>query len=642
MGLATGLLAGASAIGSAIGGRAQSHANQQAINTQNQHNQYIDQIGAAMMNANQTPNVWQQQLMSGVNNGNFAPQDLMSTAPQYNAAQGTASLANPASYAAQGYDPSMGQAAGYKAASSNLADFAKSFFPGLDDKGNPMVAKAEAGTSSVGGFSSRDIAAALAGDPSKIAQQQIDLPGLSQLIGQNSGNDALMQLLRSNPMTQRSAADERMLGVLNSGNPFESSDLFKNMQAVNETNYNRALGSIQNSNSLGARFGSAGMQKVAQGSQELTNQNNLANAQIAMSAHEAAAQRQMAAAQLLNQQENARRQDYIQAAVGSGDMAKAQAALLLSGSQSNQQNNLQAQQLNQAAGLQTSLANQDALNRISLANQGAYNAAGMQTQQLGAQVGMANASNITNANLANANASNALRQQELGILAGLQGQNVDAFNAAGAFGAGAMNSMSQFNAGAQNQASQFGADAFNAAGLNNAQFAQQAGLANQSALNNMSQFNTGAQNTASQFNINSLFQNQQQNNAAQQFQTQSWLNAMGLGNQMQNQQQGLNAQILATMAGLQSPGPNTAAGWFGNSISDAAGLGMFAGMMGRRPTPAPTTAAAPTAASGFQQFNPFSIPGYSFNYPLNFGNGTPAGMTGGGNPFGIFGGGMIP
>lgn len=110
----------------------------------------------------------------------------------------------------------------------------------------------------------------------------------------NTGQDALMQMLRSNP-------NQQTLNQLNSmvatGDPFDTSNMFKTLQAVDDRQRARGLADLRaGATGLGQRFGSSMMQ----GEQDLVGQlldtSAARNAQIQQGAYEAAQGRRLQAA----------------------------------------------------------------------------------------------------------------------------------------------------------------------------------------------------------------------------------------------------------------------------------------------------------------------------------------------------------
>lgn len=128
----------------------------------------------------------------------------------------------------------------------------------------------------------------------------INLDNLFAGTGFNAGNDALNQVLRGG--TDKGADSYLQSLVAGGGNPFDTSDMFNKLGALDEQNLNKSVAGLRGgAGSLGARFGSALADRETNlRLQDLTTRG-ARNAGIQQSSYEAGQGRAMGAAQELNQ-----------------------------------------------------------------------------------------------------------------------------------------------------------------------------------------------------------------------------------------------------------------------------------------------------------------------------------------------------
>lgn len=188
-------------------------------------------------------------------------------------------------------------------------------------------------------------------DPTMLQAPEFDLNG-SMGEAFNVGQDGLAQAIRSDPMTRRGTADATFEQMAANGMRFDTSELFGALGAQDARRREEALGEFRGSaGSLGQRFGTASRAQEGDLMAQLIENESARNAQIGMSAWEAAQGRRMQAAQQLGGLEGQRAQERL------GLLGLAQ----------------QGGQL----GLQAGMAEADLMSRFALANQNAANQAGM-------------------------------------------------------------------------------------------------------------------------------------------------------------------------------------------------------------------------------------------------------------------------
>lgn len=130
----------------------------------------------------------------------------------------------------------------------------------------------------------------------------IDINSILQQGGFNVGQDAIMQLLRADPNKQLGAARDQMAGLLETGNPYNTSEMFAALQPVEDRELNQSLATLRgNAGGLGERFGSAMQTKVNDGVAQLLDNQALRRSQINMDSFENAQGRRLDAAQIIGQ-----------------------------------------------------------------------------------------------------------------------------------------------------------------------------------------------------------------------------------------------------------------------------------------------------------------------------------------------------
>lgn len=136
----------------------------------------------------------------------------------------------------------------------------------------------------------------LVGQAPKGNVTDVNVPSAASLLGgqgYNTGQDALMQLLRANPQTQ---VDASLEGMMQTGNPFDTSKLFEALNTQDQRQTAQMLGQLQGSaGSLGERFGSSMLGSQNDLLAQLSEQFGTRNAQIAQGSHEAAQSRKLEA-----------------------------------------------------------------------------------------------------------------------------------------------------------------------------------------------------------------------------------------------------------------------------------------------------------------------------------------------------------
>lgn len=128
-------------------------------------------------------------------------------------------------------------------------------------------------------------------DPSQIA-------GINTQ-GFNTGQDAMLQLMRSNPggqATREAGLDTNLLSLGKGDSAFDNSDLFKALAPIDQRGLDEQVAGLHASaGSLGQRFGTAMNEKEALLRSNIQNQTNARNAQIQSSSFENAQARRMQA-----------------------------------------------------------------------------------------------------------------------------------------------------------------------------------------------------------------------------------------------------------------------------------------------------------------------------------------------------------
>jgi len=115
----------------------------------------------------------------------------------------------------------------------------------------------------------------------------------------NTGQDALLQMLRSNPLE---SSDRAMQGMVETGNPFDMTELFRSLGVMDQRSREGALADVRSGASgLGQRFGTAMARESNNAMSQLLDSAAARNAQIAMGSHDAAQGRRLGAAGQLNQ-----------------------------------------------------------------------------------------------------------------------------------------------------------------------------------------------------------------------------------------------------------------------------------------------------------------------------------------------------
>lgn len=347
----------------------------------------------------------------------------------------------------------------------------------------------------------------------------------------NMGQDALMQMLRSNPAGQRDRGMERELRSLyGDGGMQDLSALFAAQQPGQNKMLDQQVSALRGgAGSLGQRFGSGLRKDEAALRGDFMNNVNLNQQTALSSAFEQAQGRRLQALGLGSQNINARNQLGLQgqanqqgAAQQLMAMALQQAQLGQSAQSQNASNLLQAQGINVNAGLQAAQANQSA----GLQAQGQNLQALLANQSAGLQAGQFNAGNALQAALA------------------AQGFN---------FQGQQLNQQQQMQAQLANQSAGIQTGQFNAAQM------MQALMANQGAMNQAGQFNATQGMNAQQM----------------------MMQALGQAGQLQQGQQGQNNQLMAMLAGLGVPQQQP--GQLGNTIADIGQLSMLLPYLNKKP-----------------------------------------------------------
>jgi hypothetical protein len=118
----------------------------------------------------------------------------------------------------------------------------------------------------------------------------------------NTGQDGLMQSLRSDPQTK---VDETLGGIGHEGgNPFNTSELFRALGVMDQENTNQAVAQTRaGASGLGHRFGSYMANQEGNMRTQANNAAAARNAQIGMQSHEGAQARAMQALGMLSGRE---------------------------------------------------------------------------------------------------------------------------------------------------------------------------------------------------------------------------------------------------------------------------------------------------------------------------------------------------
>ena len=116
----------------------------------------------------------------------------------------------------------------------------------------------------------------------------------------NAGNDALMQLLRSDPTRQTSAVQNALGSMLNPNQSYSADPLFQALDAVDARSQNRAIQQLRGSAALlGDRFGSSLLARQQDLSAQMTDQAAARNQQLAAQLYNSQQGNKLNAAQLL-------------------------------------------------------------------------------------------------------------------------------------------------------------------------------------------------------------------------------------------------------------------------------------------------------------------------------------------------------
>lgn len=136
-------------------------------------------------------------------------------------------------------------------------------------------------------------------DPgSTFSPTQLDLGGLLNQGGFNVGQDALMQQLRATPGSNLNKSLEAVLA--GGGNPFDTSELFSALGAVDQRNTNQQVAGLRaGASGLGQRFGSGMLGAETALRQSISGDLNARNAGIQQGSYESAQARLLQAASQL-------------------------------------------------------------------------------------------------------------------------------------------------------------------------------------------------------------------------------------------------------------------------------------------------------------------------------------------------------
>ena len=116
----------------------------------------------------------------------------------------------------------------------------------------------------------------------------------------NTGQDSVMQSLRADPLRQSFASN--IGGLMETGDPFDTSELFAALQPIRQRARTEALGDLRaGAPGLGQRFGTAMMRGEEDLVQQLLEDQNVQDAGIQMESHENAQNRRLTAGQAVMQ-----------------------------------------------------------------------------------------------------------------------------------------------------------------------------------------------------------------------------------------------------------------------------------------------------------------------------------------------------
>jgi hypothetical protein len=176
----------------------------------------------------------------------------------------------------------------------------------------------------------------------------IDINSIFSGGGYNAGSDALNQVLKGG--TDKSADSYLNSMVTGGGNPFDTSDMFSKLGALDDQNLTKSVAMQQGTaGSLGARFGSANADRTASLIQQANTATGARNAGIQQSSYEAGQGRAMGAAGQLNANIMQMLGIKTGAASALNQAGQFEAGARLSGAQSNQKNALDVFGANQSA-----------------------------------------------------------------------------------------------------------------------------------------------------------------------------------------------------------------------------------------------------------------------------------------------------
>lgn len=176
----------------------------------------------------------------------------------------------------------------------------------------------------------------------------IDINSIFSGGGYNAGSDALNQVLKGG--TDKSADAYLNSMVTGGGNPFDTSDMFNKLGALDEQNLTKQVSQLQGSaGSLGARFGSANADREAQLRLQANTTTGARNAGIQQASYEAGQGRAMGAAGQLNANIMQLLGIKTGAAEALNQAGQSEAGMRLAGAQSNQRNALDVFGANQSA-----------------------------------------------------------------------------------------------------------------------------------------------------------------------------------------------------------------------------------------------------------------------------------------------------
>ncbi len=187
---------------------------------------------------------------------------------------------------------------------------------------------------------------------------QVNGPDAGSIFGgssYNAGQDALMQMLRADPSTKVAGLQENLSGILNTGNPFDTTALMRSLDQSNALGQQDALTQLRGGyGSLGQRFGSAAQHNESDLLRRLTSDASTQRAGIVQGSFEAAQGRRLNAGGLLSGLEGQRGQQML-GAIGLGNQQTGQrldlAQLIQQAGLANQQSTNQTNQFNAQQGL---------------------------------------------------------------------------------------------------------------------------------------------------------------------------------------------------------------------------------------------------------------------------------------------------